>query len=98
MTTEGKISIWQRLIEFKIKNSIMILALIVAGTGFFSYKIATGLRVYTDFFQLYPPKHEYIKLYNEYHALIVMLGKEYCKKSRPRCEECPLHVVQPISL
>jgi endonuclease-3 related protein len=29
-------------------------------------------------------------LYNEYHALLVRLGKEYCKKSRPRCEECPL--------
>lgn len=28
-------------------------------------------------------------LYNEYHALIVRLGKEYCKK-RPRCGLCPL--------
>jgi len=29
-------------------------------------------------------------LYNEYHALMVRLGKEYCKKKNPRCEECPL--------
>lgn len=29
-------------------------------------------------------------LYNEYHALIVCLGKEYCKKKNPRCEVCPL--------
>ncbi|MBI3600112.1 MAG: endonuclease III domain-containing protein [Nitrospinae bacterium] len=28
-------------------------------------------------------------LFNEYHALIVMLGKNYCKK-RPLCESCPL--------
>lgn len=29
--------------------------------------------------------------YNEYHALIVMLGKNFCRKSRPACEECPLN-------
>lgn len=29
-------------------------------------------------------------LYNEYHALIVNLGKEFCRKTRPRCSECPL--------
>lgn len=31
-----------------------------------------------------------VKLFNEYHALIVRLGKEYCLKSKPRCEICPL--------
>ena len=29
------------------------------------------------------------RLFNEYHALLVAVGKEYCR-SRPRCEECPL--------
>lgn len=29
-------------------------------------------------------------LYNEYHALIVRLGKEYCRKKNPLCETCPL--------
>ncbi len=29
-------------------------------------------------------------LYNEYHALLVSLGKNYCRKSNPRCEQCPL--------
>lgn len=29
-------------------------------------------------------------LYNEYHALLVRVGKEFCKKSQPRCELCPL--------
>ncbi|MFH1224207.1 MAG: hypothetical protein V1676_00200 [Candidatus Diapherotrites archaeon] len=27
-------------------------------------------------------------LFNEFHALLVELGKNYCKKSNPRCEEC----------
>lgn len=30
------------------------------------------------------------KLFNEYHALIVRLGKTYCKKTKPLCEQCPL--------
>ncbi|MHC4870884.1 MAG: hypothetical protein ACYTFY_03470 [Planctomycetota bacterium] len=29
------------------------------------------------------------KLYNEYHALIVALGKDYCSP-KPRCGKCPL--------
>ncbi len=29
------------------------------------------------------------KLYNEFHALIVMIGKNYCKP-KPNCKECPL--------
>jgi endonuclease-3 related protein len=33
---------------------------------------------------------EEVELYNEYHALIVRLGKEYCKKSKPLCRSCPL--------
>lgn len=28
-------------------------------------------------------------LYNEFHALLVMLGKHYCRKSKPLCEKCP---------
>jgi len=29
-------------------------------------------------------------LFNEYHALIVRTGKEFCRKSKPLCEPCPL--------
>ncbi len=29
-------------------------------------------------------------LFNEYHALIVRLGKERCRKKNPLCEGCPL--------
>lgn len=31
------------------------------------------------------------RLYNEYHALIVRTGKEYCKKTKPLCGECPIN-------
>ena len=34
------------------------------------------------------------RLYNEYHALIVRLGKEYCRKTTPRCEQCPLRHIR----
>ncbi len=33
---------------------------------------------------------EKVVLYNEYHALIVRVGKEFCKKSKPACHDCPL--------
>ncbi|MGO9014994.1 MAG: endonuclease III domain-containing protein [Dissulfurispiraceae bacterium] len=31
-----------------------------------------------------------IGLFNEYHALLVMVGKDYCKP-KPRCVNCPLY-------
>jgi len=33
-------------------------------------------------------------LFNEYHALLVTVGKEYCRKT-PRCERCPLRYDLP---
>lgn len=36
---------------------------------------------------------EDVQLFNEYHALIVMVGKDFCKKTTPRCELCPLRQV-----
>ncbi len=34
-------------------------------------------------------------LYNEFHALIVRTGKEYCHTRNPGCRECPLHSFLP---
>jgi len=31
-----------------------------------------------------------VQLYNEYHALLVKVGKEHCKKNEPLCTACPL--------
>jgi endonuclease-3 related protein len=30
------------------------------------------------------------RLFNEYHALIVNTGKNWCRAQKPRCDECPL--------
>ena len=31
------------------------------------------------------------RLFNEYHALLVRLGKDFCRKQNPKCGICPLH-------
>ena len=38
---------------------------------------------------------EDVALYNEYHALLVSVGKDYCRKTGPRCEQCPLAELLP---
>jgi endonuclease III related protein len=35
------------------------------------------------------------ELFNEFHALIVNTGKNWCRKKAPRCEECPLRSLLP---
>lgn len=34
-----------------------------------------------------------VQMFNEYHALIVALGKEFCTSQKPKCSECPLNEV-----
>ena len=34
-------------------------------------------------------------VYNEYHALLVRVGKLYCRKSVAKCDECPLAKLLP---
>jgi endonuclease III related protein len=41
-----------------------------------------------SFFQENLPKDA--ALYNEFHAQLVSVGKNWCRKSQPRCELCPL--------
>jgi endonuclease-3 related protein len=35
------------------------------------------------------------QLFNEFHALIVNTGKNWCRKSAPRCGDCPLRSLLP---
>lgn len=35
------------------------------------------------------------QVYSEMHGLIVGVGKNYCRKSQPRCDECPLQKFLP---
>ena len=37
------------------------------------------------------------QVYNEMHGLIVGVGKYYCRKSQPKCDECPLQKFLPSS-
>ena len=52
-----------------------------------SYSTMSYDAVATLFHECVPPE---LTLYNEYHALIVRLCKEYCIKRAPRCTQCPL--------
>ncbi len=36
-----------------------------------------------------------VQLYNEFHGLIVMTGKHWCRTKNPRCQECPLQRFLP---
>jgi len=38
---------------------------------------------------------EDVQLYNEFHALLVRVGKLYCRKTKPKCDECPLAQLLP---
>ncbi len=42
-----------------------------------------------EYFTLSLP--EEVELFNEYHALMGRLGKEFCQKSNPVCSQCPLN-------
>jgi endonuclease-3 related protein len=46
-----------------------------------------------DYFQDSLPEDPAV--YNEYHALLVRLGKDYCRKSDPKCDQCPLKDLLP---
>jgi endonuclease-3 related protein len=37
------------------------------------------------------------QVFNEMHGLIVGVGKTYCLKSQPRCEQCPLQTFLPAA-
>jgi endonuclease-3 related protein len=55
------------------------------------HRLAAAEASYGDlqkiFMEALPPQ---TSLFNEYHALIVRLGKEYCRKTKERCVVCPL--------
>jgi len=39
-----------------------------------------------------------VRLFNEYHALFVRVGKTYCKRKRPLCDQCPLREVGSLKI
>jgi endonuclease-3 related protein len=53
----------------------------------------------SDYSQIQEYFHDHLPadapMYNEYHALLVNLGKHNCKKSKALCETCPLRSMLP---
>jgi len=47
-----------------------------------------GYDAFKDYFEKNLPCD--VKLYNNYHAVIVYLCKDSCRKSKPLCDRCPL--------
>jgi endonuclease-3 related protein len=41
------------------------------------------------------PRTALTQVYNEMHGLVVGVGKNYCKKSQPQCDGCPLQTLLP---
>jgi len=41
------------------------------------------------------PRSRTAQVYNDMHGLLVNVGKRYCLKSEPRCEQCPLRPFLP---
>ncbi|MFO7962452.1 MAG: hypothetical protein R6U50_00880, partial [Desulfobacterales bacterium] len=58
----------EKYVRWILENRFKVLLVIALITVFFGYKVA-HLKVATDFFTLYPPKHAYIELYNEYRKM-----------------------------
>lgn len=66
---------------------------VVARHGWIDYD--AGYDEIKDLFESTVPRE--VQLYNEYHALLVQVGKEFCRRSLPKCEHCPLAPLLPES-
>lgn len=58
----------QQYLYFLLRHRVGVCLCILVGTLFFGYH-AFQVRVYTNFFDLYPPSHPYIQLYKQYRQL-----------------------------
>ena len=63
------------------------------------HQLATPAQTYEEIRRLFERNlSRDAPLYNEFHALIVRTGKEYCRNRNPRCSECPLHSFLPQAI
>lgn len=58
----------QQYLYFLLRHRLSVCVFITLGTLFLGYE-ALRLRVHTDFFNLYPPSHPYIQLYQQYRHM-----------------------------
>lgn len=60
---------WVRFVEKQLKYRYWILAGMTLLTIIFFYNVFLKLKIETNFFEIYPPKHQYIQLYNEFRKM-----------------------------
>ena len=61
----------QRIANFVIGWRFSILMAVIAITLFFAYQI-TKLRVFTDFGDLLPQSHPYVKIHNKFREILAV--------------------------
>ena len=66
--TQQKKTGGQRIANFVIGWRFSILMAVIAITLFFAYQM-TNLRVFTDFGDLLPQSHPYVKIHNEFREI-----------------------------
>jgi predicted RND superfamily exporter protein len=59
----------ERYLSFLIRNRVAVSLVMAAGTVFFIWYCANRLSFFTNFFDLYPPRHPYIQVYTKYRAM-----------------------------
>jgi len=56
-------------LDFLLRHRVGVSILIAAGTIFFIWFSLFRLTIFTNFFDLYPPRHPYIKMYTKYRQM-----------------------------
>jgi len=59
----------ERYLFFLLRRRVPISIAIGIGTLFFVWFTATRLTIFTNFFDLYPPRHPYIQVYTKYRSM-----------------------------
>ncbi|MEO8604408.1 MAG: MMPL family transporter [bacterium] len=56
-------------LRFLLRQRMPVAVVVTIITGFFVWYIGARLTIFTNFFDLYPPKHPYIEVYQKYRKL-----------------------------
>jgi predicted RND superfamily exporter protein len=56
-------------LRFLLRHRIPVSAVVLVITSFFVWFIGAQLTIFTNFFDLYPPKHPYIEVYQKYRKM-----------------------------
>jgi predicted RND superfamily exporter protein len=59
----------ERYLRFLLRRRVPVSIAIAVGTIFFVWLTLTRLTIFTNFFDLYPPRHPYIELYTKYRSM-----------------------------